>query len=393
MKIACALITHLPAKAELRRHAVLRGRPVIVTARSGEGPLVLDASPQLTGVAAGMPLQQALSRCKEAVLLEADEPYYQMTFDEIVEALLRRSPIVEKGPLGCAYVGVSGLEDMYGGETRVVTALLNALPEELVPRVGLAESKFPAYVAAVRSEGGRATRVPEDVRGFLAGLPVDLLPLSWESRVRLHQFGLHTIGQVASLPTGAVQAQLGPEGAAAWELANGIDRRPLVPFGQEPRVSEGLTFPSPAGTLHAVLLALETLLGRAFAHPGLKGRYVRSASIEARILNRSPWTKSFAFKEAVGNKDRAFIAMRGALERATLPGALEDMRLTLYGSAGESGIQGSLLSDVRKRAQLGEAMRQLEARLRARPPIYRVMDLEPWSRLPERRQALVQFEP
>ena len=38
-------------------------------------------------------------------------------------------------------------------------------------------------------------------------------------------------------------------------------------------------------------------------------------------------------------------------------------------------------------------MRQLEMRLRTKPPIYKVMELEPWSRIPERRQALVQFEP
>ena len=38
-------------------------------------------------------------------------------------------------------------------------------------------------------------------------------------------------------------------------------------------------------------------------------------------------------------------------------------------------------------------MRQMEVRLRAKPPVFKVKDIEPWSRIPERRQALVQFDP
>ncbi|GIT45112.1 MAG: hypothetical protein Ct9H300mP11_30480 [Chloroflexota bacterium] len=38
-------------------------------------------------------------------------------------------------------------------------------------------------------------------------------------------------------------------------------------------------------------------------------------------------------------------------------------------------------------------MRQLEALLDGKPPIYQLKEIEPWSRIPERRQALVPFDP
>ena len=41
----------------------------------------------------------------------------------------------------------------------------------------------------------------------------------------------------------------------------------------------------------------------------------------------------------------------------------------------------------------GEKELQLKARLRVQPPIYQVREVEPWSRLPERRQALVPYVP
>jgi hypothetical protein len=112
--------------------------------------------------------------------------------------------------------------------------------------------KFPAYVAAVTSSGGRATKAPEPSSGGLAGflkeVSVELLPLPWEKKTRLHRFGLHTLGQLAALPVGAVQAQLRSDGKRAWELASGVDSSPLVPYRAEEVVTESLTFPSPTIT-------------------------------------------------------------------------------------------------------------------------------------------------
>lgn len=391
-KIACALITHLPLKAEMKRHAELGDGPAIVFADSGRGPRVLDSSPEV-GAAAGMPLQEAVSRYKNAALIEADRPYYHAVFDRIVDSLLQRSPLVERADLGRAYVGVHGLEDVYGGEARAMTALLNGMPEGYGPRIGLAGAKYPAYVAAVTGREGQVTKVPEDAAGFLRDVTVDLLPIGWDSRARLHGFGLHTMGQVASLHVGAIQAQLGPEGRVAWELSNGIDHSRLDAVRREEVVSESVTFPSPATTLSALLPAAEMLLARVFAHPAVRGRYVRSMFVEGRVMNRPPWRKTFAFKSPVGAVDRALSTIESWLETVRLPGPLEDLCLTVSGVTGDSGIQSSLLTDVRKREQLRETMRQLETRLRTKPPVYKVMELEPWSRIPERRLALVQFEP
>lgn len=393
MKIACVLITHLPMKAEMRRHLELRGRPVIITEDSGSKQVVVDSSREAGRVVAGMPLQEALSCCKGATLLQADESHYHAAFDAVVASLSQRSPLVEKAELGCAYVGLDGLEAMYGGEARLVTSLLEAAPHDFNPRIGLAQGKFPAYVAAVTSDGGQATRVIDDVSRFLGSFPIDLLPLSWENKVRLHRFGIHTMGRLASLAIGPLQAQLGMQGKRAWELANGIDRSPLLPYKSEDVVSKYLTFPAPATTLPAVLLAVEALLSRAFAHPAFRGRYARTAVIESAVVHKPAWTRRFSFKEAVNSKDRAFFAIKSMIEMSDMPGALEDMRLTLSGLTGESGIQAGLFPDIRKQEQLREMTGRLEARLGGKPPIYQVRDVEPWSRIPERRQALVQFDP
>ena len=97
-------------------------------------------------------------------------------FAQVLASLQGISDRVEGSELGTAYVRLDGLERLYGGEARLVNALLNAVPQDLAPRAGVAEAKFPAFVAARTSGPLRATRVPIDAVSFLAPHPVDLLP-------------------------------------------------------------------------------------------------------------------------------------------------------------------------------------------------------------------------
>jgi len=86
-------------------------------------------------------------------------------------------------------------------------------------------------------------------------------------------------------------------------------------------------------------------------------------------------------------------SIKSKLDDLALPGPIEDMRLTLSGLTGEAGRQESLWTEVRRDQKLQEAVSQLEARLGTTPPVYQVRELEPWSRIPERRHALVQLSP
>ena len=72
---------------------------------------------------------------------------------------------------------LDGLEALYGGEARLVNALLNAVPQYLMPRVGVGDAKFPAYAAARSSRPLGAVQAPPNAAGFLAPQPVDLLPI------------------------------------------------------------------------------------------------------------------------------------------------------------------------------------------------------------------------
>ncbi|MBI4496608.1 MAG: DNA polymerase Y family protein [Chloroflexi bacterium] len=389
MLVACVLIDHFPFRMEARRDPFLAHEDVIIIQEVQRKRLVLDTSPTITDIPAGTPLQQALSRHPVALQREADVALYRRQFDEVLTQLEQVSPIVQEAHRGCAYLGLDGLEDMYGGRAGLLTALERAVPPDLGPRFGVGPGMFPAYAAALSAKPGHCVIAPADLQGFLGDFPLEVLPLSWEQRTSLRRLGLTHVKDIARQRVGSMQASLGADGRRIWELARGADRRPLTPRRQELECSATMAFPSATVAHDTLLLALQALAAQLFARPDLRGRFVRSALVSGTIVRRPAWERRVAFKEPVGDPGRALPAFKNLLSLRPPPGPVEDLTLTLTGMTGEAARQGSLLPDVRRLDQLKEALRQLEVILGKRPPIYQLKDVQPWSRIPEERRILL----
>ena len=392
--IACILLPHFMWQVETRRREGLQTKKenlLIVQERA-----VLDWSPGLEGVSRGMPVDQALSRHPTALVADADIAACRSAFSEILDGLDARIPEVEDGGLGAAYVNIAGAERLYGNDARVVTALGSVAPIFDL-RVGVGPNKWLAFVAASISKPHSARKVVGEPGRFLSAFPVSLLldrqpGLYWLVQ-RLQTFGLDTLGDVAAISVSAMQGQFGPDGILVWELANGKDDSPLIPISNPSEVSEYLSFPAATVSMPVILAALDNLVARAYRRPELAGMCAKDATLGARVFQRTPWSVHLAFKEPA-RKDRAFLAIKAKLDTVSpWPGPIEDLRLTFGGLTGESGRQESLWADLRREAGLTEAMGQMQAWLGHTPPVYRVVEVEPWSRVPERRHALLPFSP
>ena len=394
MKIACVLVTHLRAKMEMRRQPHLKDRAALVIDRSQGRPLVIDHFPAATGVMAGMTLEQALSRQTGGAVLEADEAAYRKTQRQILTSLQGISDLVEGAELGAAYVGLDGLEAMYHGEAQLLNALLNAVPQDLMPRVGIGETKFPAYVAARTGPPLGAAKVPPDVARFLAPHPVGLLPIPAAIREEMQRLGLNTLGDVARMKAAALTDRFGPAGQKAWALAQGIDDAPLIPLKHEESVHEQTALPFTSVSLELLLKAVETLLKRAYSRPQMQGRYAGGITLTCLLYKAHPWEKQIHFRQAVGQWEKASSIVRRQLEADQPQAPVEEVSLELSNITGESGMQLSLLPEVRhdRERRLAEAERQLQARTGGRPALYRVVQIAPWHPAPEMRAMQVPFD-
>ena len=74
------------------------------------------------------------------------------------------------------------------------------------------------------------------------------------------------------------------------------------------------------------------------------------------------------------------------------PAPVDELTVELLGLTGEAAKQASLFGPgAGQRGPISEAARQLRARY-GRVPLYRAVEVEPWSRIPERRWALVPYD-
>jgi nucleotidyltransferase/DNA polymerase involved in DNA repair len=121
-----------------------------------------------------MTLREALSRCAEAAFVEARPERYQATMLAMIAALLELSPLVEPAEPGVIYVGIDSnfpapkkkrhtpSPEADAMEAKLAETIA-AVAEEatgLEIRVGVADGKFAAYVAAVLGETTIATQAP-----------------------------------------------------------------------------------------------------------------------------------------------------------------------------------------------------------------------------------------
>lgn len=395
--IACVWLPQLPLRVEVLRRPDLEGRPLVLGGGPGERRLVQLCSPEAErfGLQPGLPLREVFALCRDAIILQPDPVRTAAVLGEALKSLQHVSPLVELGE-DQLLLDLRGLREVYHAEIGALEhAIRAAVPRLLRPRIGVAAGKFTATVAACMAPAtGVCVVHASETCSFLAPLPVSLLPLSPDRVQRLDLLGLRTISDLAALPFPAVQAQFGPAGARAWRLANGQDDEPVVPHPFRPTVRASIVFDEPLASVDAVAMAVDHLLARAFRHPNLSGHSVRQASLRALLADGTSWERLVTFKEALLSRDAARGALKSKLQLPNgLPSApIEELSLELMGLSGEGAKQPDLFSvHARQEGQIAEAARQLSARYGG-TTLYRVVEVEPWSRIPERRWALLPYD-
>ena len=397
VRVACVWLPELPLRVEVLRSPRLEGRPLVVGGGPGQRHVVTlcSAAAARAGVRPGLPLREVLPLCPDAVVVPPDPIRTAGVLEAAAAALERVSPIVEVGAEEL-YLDLRGLRELYRADlTNLERAIRAAVPSLLLPRLGVAAGKLVAAVAAREAPRQGARIVPAgEARGFLAPLPIDHLPLGVDALGWLRRLGLHTIGELAALPVGAVQAQLGPAGARAWHFAWGRDDEPVVPRRPTPSVRAAMRLDDPLASTDALFLALRMVLERAFADPLARNRAARQARLGALLADGSAWEQVITFKEPMAGADAAWTALKHRLGAAgMLPAApVEELAVELRGLDGVPGRQENLFVNHQRPAN---AIQEVVARLEARdshPPLYRAVPVEPWSRIPEERWALVPLE-
>ncbi len=126
----------------------------------------------------------------------------------------------------------------------------------------------------------------------------------------------------------------------------------------------------------------------------------------ARLENEGSWALEVILREPTSQRDRIAFTVRTRMALSPPLRAVEALMVEffqfgpatsqndLFGRAEANGREenGRELSEGAIPSSLREAVMELKLKL-GFSPLYRVVEIDPWSRIPERRHALLNFDP
>lgn len=365
------------------------------------------------GVRPGQRVSQAISLCPSLTLLEPDPAHYDAATDTLLETLTEISPVLEPAGRGRVFLGMDGLDRLFGPPSRQIertlAALFRILPAPLVAsiRAGMAPGRFGAWVAAASARPGTPIIVPEsDLGAFLDQCPVRVLPVDPRMIERLERFGIDTLAALRDLPEPSLVAQFGEVGREAHAWASGRRIDPVRPWHRPRPLRASLAFSDPVGLVDTLHGALDRLIERALTRPARRGRSVTGVRLGAHLEGGGSWIVEATLREPTTVRERIAAPLRAKMGITPPPKAVEILFFEIT-DFGASSFQENLFErkDAENRAEMNsgplegevppslrEAVKELKMRL-GDSPLYRVVELDPWSRIPERRHALLQFDP
>ena len=281
------------AAVEQRDHPELRGKPVIV---GGGGPnqrgVVSTASYEARkfGVHSAMPLRTAGRLCPHGIFVPVDGRKYQEESRRVMAILRRFTPQVQPVSIDEAFLDVTASRALFGDGEAIAKAIKTTVHGEtgLTISVGVAATKLVAKVASdLRKPDGLVVVPPGEEAAFLAPLAISRLwGVGEKTAAALAEYGVKTIGDLAGLPSDALERRLGKHGASLVERAHGIDPDPVS--GGEAAKSIGHEHTFDRDTADREVIE-RTLLGMA---DGVAGR-LRSSGIRAVTITLKLRDSSF----------------------------------------------------------------------------------------------------
>ena len=405
--VVCVLYPRFELLAALGDRRALLAEPAALAPEAGREQVVgeVSAPAEAFGVMRGMRLGEAMSRCPALRLVPPDPEGVRSLWHAVLDRLEAIGAAVESDSAGAAFFESDGLHRLHGGD---LAGVLAATGRALGPgaRMGAAPCRFAAHAAALQARARRRTsavgaargslRGPvvvagEAARDFLAPLPVALLRTRPELQALPEVFerlGIRTLGEVAALPSRAVAERFGHPGLLALDLARGRDT-PLAPRRPPEPVVERLDLPE-AASGQQLERALELLVARVLARRERRGRALRGLAVSARFVAGGTWRTAVTLRQASADPERIRLALGPRL--AELPAPAESLGLEVEAFGPPAQDQGRLLDEAAavRRARLGEAVRQARQAAGAEAAL-KVLDVDPGSRVPERRAVLAPF--
>jgi protein ImuB len=308
-------------------------------------------------VAPGLNGVQALARCGEVVLRSP-----ALAIEEVVQGMLLEiagsfSPDVEATSAGCVTVDLRGakISDWNAWAAQVVERF-DAL--ELRAQIGVGPNPDLAFIAARKARPALVVQSPTAFLSQLALTEIDPPP---HLQALLHDWGIHTLGQLTSLPRGQFADRLGPDADRLWKRASGQVERLLRLVRPGEDFVEAFDFEREIETVEPILFILRRFLDQLTLRLGGCHRVAAQMTLTLPLEDGTNYERSFTIPSPTDEAEVLFRILHTHLETLQMTARPTGARLRITPVAPEHQQLRLFESPLRDPNRFGETLARLAA--------------------------------
>lgn len=249
----------------MRDDPSLVGKPIAVGGTPDSRGVVATCNYEARahGVRSALPAGRALRLCPALQFIRPRFDVYKAVSLQVRQIFADYTEQIEPLSLDEAYLDVTDSPHHGNRATRIAREIQQRIQAEvgITASAGVAPNKFLAKIASDwKKPAGLFVIQPGQVDAFVRELPVKKLHgVGKVTAAHLHRLGLHTCADLRNYPQPELLKHFGAFGIHLWQLAHGIDDRP-VEVGRRRSLSVENTFDDDLPTVEDCLAALPELM-------------------------------------------------------------------------------------------------------------------------------------
>ena len=270
------------ASVEQLDHPELRGKPVAV---GGSGPrsVVAAASYEARkyGVRSAMPSVTAKRLCPDLIFVRHNFDRYTEVSSLVFGILKEYSDLVEPLSIDEAFIDVTEDKKRIGSATVIARKIRSDIKQKtgLTASAGISVNKFLAKIASdINKPDGMFLIKPEEAEKFIEKLPIEkFYGIGKVTALKMHNLGIHSGSDLKRWDLVSLIRNFGKAGIFFYDIARGIDERPVEPSQERKSVGTELTYEKDLITsfeIIAELYKLEKELMERLEHAETTGRTI-----------------------------------------------------------------------------------------------------------------------
>ncbi|WP_321371249.1 DNA polymerase IV [uncultured Desulfuromusa sp.] len=293
------------ASVEQRDHPQLRGQPVVVGGNPDSRGVVATCSYEARrfGIHSAMSCARAYRLCPQAVFVRPRFDAYQRVSQQIREIFFSYTDLVEPLSLDEAYLDVTTNKAKMQSATWVAQNICKEIRQQthLTASAGVSYNKFLAKIASdVKKPAGLTVVTPEQAESFIEQLPIRRFHgVGRVTEKKMKALGIHTGADLRRHSLVELNKNFGKAGQYYFNIARGIDLRPVVPnrirksIGKETTLGEDIT------DISQMLTIIGDLSQRVGALLERKQTSGMTLTLKVKYADFQTVTRSFSHEKAI----------------------------------------------------------------------------------------------